>query len=192
MNFMNKKALAIAAIVAMAFSVPSFAQLNNGDMEYGDGGWYLWNNPDGPAVAESQIAVQGLGVDGSQGAKVVVKDLPNPWWGLQLQPPKWLADSGFYKLTFKAKGNMPINSVVQGGPPDYRQKESASFDLTDKWQTYEMIFLADQKGYGLNNITFQIGLKKGLRPQQHYVPDWPQEGLDPARRCRSRKDGRNV
>ena len=24
-----------------------------------------------------------------------------------------------------------------------------------------MIFLADQKGYGLNNITFQIGLKKG-------------------------------
>ena len=39
MNFMNKKALAIAATVAMALSVPSFAQLNNGDMEYGDGGW---------------------------------------------------------------------------------------------------------------------------------------------------------
>ena len=72
MNFKKNKALAIAATVAMALSVPSFAQLNNGDMEYGDGGWYLWNNPDGPAVAESQIAVQGLGVDGSQGAKVVV------------------------------------------------------------------------------------------------------------------------
>ena len=60
MNFKKNKALAIAATVAMALSVPSFAQLNNGDMEYGDGGWYLWNNPDGPAVAESQIAVQGL------------------------------------------------------------------------------------------------------------------------------------
>ena len=82
---MYKKALALAASVAFALSIPSFAQLNNGDMEYGDGGWYLWNNPDGPAKAESQIAVQGLGVDGSQGAKVVVKELPNPWWGLQLQ-----------------------------------------------------------------------------------------------------------
>ena len=162
MNFKSKKTFAIAATVALSLTIPSFAAgVSNGDMEYGDGGWYVWNNPNGPAVAESQIAVPGLGVDGSQGAKVVVKELPNPWWGLQLQPPKFLADSGFYKLTFKAKGNMPINSVVQGGPPDYRQKESASFDLTDKWTTYEMIFLADQKAYGLNNITFQIGLKTG-------------------------------
>ena len=61
----NKKALALAATVALAFTAPSLAQLNNGDMEYGDGGWYLWNNPDGPAKVESQIAVQGLGGDGS-------------------------------------------------------------------------------------------------------------------------------
>lgn len=72
----NKKALAFAATMALAFTSPSFAAgVSNGDMEYGDGGWYLWNNPDGPAVAESQIAVAGLGVDGSQGAKVVVKEI---------------------------------------------------------------------------------------------------------------------
>ena len=180
MNFKSKNAFAIATI-ALSLAVPSFAVgVSNGDMEYGDGGWYVWNNPNGPAVAESQIAVKGLGVDGSQGAKVVVKELPNPWWGLQLQPPKFLADSGFYKLTFKAKGNMPINSVVQGGPPDYRQKESASFDLTDKWQTYEMIFLADQKGYGLNNITFQIGLKKGWMQIDDVEVEKMDEMSDPA------------
>lgn len=135
--------------------------LTNGDMSYGDGGWYLWNNPDGPAVVENQIGVMGLGVDKSEGAKVVVKELPKIWWGLQLQPPKFLADSAYYRLSFKAKGNMPINAVVQGGPPDYRQKESGSFQLTNKWETYSMTFLADQKGYGLNNVTFHVGLQKG-------------------------------
>jgi len=115
----------------------------------------------GPATVETQIAVEGLGVDKSKGAKVVVKTLPKIWWGLQLQPPKFLADSAYYTLSFKAKGNMPINAVVQGGPPDYRQKESASFQLTDKWQTFSMKFLADQKGYGLNNVTFHVGLQKG-------------------------------
>ncbi|MCF0215354.1 MAG: endo-1,4-beta-xylanase [Fibrobacteraceae bacterium] len=147
----------------LAFAVSAMAQnvLNNGDMEYGDGGWYLWNNPDGPAKVDMQLAVQGLGVDGSNGVKVVVKDLPKIWWGLQLQPPKFLADSAYYTLSFKAKGDMPINAVVQGGPPDYRQKESASFELTKDWKTYSMTFLADQKGYGLNNVTFHVGLKKG-------------------------------
>ncbi|MBR4783774.1 MAG: endo-1,4-beta-xylanase [Fibrobacter sp.] len=155
-----KSAIAFTAAVIAA---PALAQnvLTNGDMSYGDGGWYLWNNPDGPAKVEQQIGVMGLGVDGSEGAKVVVKELPKIWWGLQLQPPKWLADSAYYTLTFKAKGNMPINAVVQGGPPDYRQKESGSFQLTDKWQTFSMTFLADQKGYGLNNVTFHVGLQKG-------------------------------
>jgi len=152
-----------AALAASLLCTSAFAQnvLSNGDMEYGDGGWYLWNNPDGPATVETQIAVEGLGVDKSKGAKVVVKTLPKIWWGLQLQPPKFLADSAYYTLSFKAKGNMPINAVVQGGPPDYRQKESASFQLTDKWQTFSMKFLADQKGYGLNNVTFHVGLQKG-------------------------------
>lgn len=161
MNF-SRFFAGLATFAALA-AVPSFAQnvLTNGDMSYGDGGWYLWNNPDGPAVVETKIGEMGLGVDGSEGAKVVVKELPKIWWGLQLQPPKWLADSAYYKLTFKAKGNMPINAVVQGGPPDYRQKESGSFQLTDKWQTFSMTFLADQKGYGLNNVTFHVGLQKG-------------------------------
>lgn len=126
MNFLR-----VIPVAAAFFASSAFAQnvLNNGDMEYGDGGWYLWNNPDGPAVVESQIAVENLGVDGSNGAKVIVKEVPKIWWGLQLQPPKFLADSAYYTLSFKAKGNMPINAVVQGGPPDYRQKESGSFQL---------------------------------------------------------------
>lgn len=159
---LQKSLLTLAGTVAMlSSSVVAQNVLSNGNMEYGDGGWYLWNNPDGPAVVETQIGVPGLGVENSQGAKVVVKELPKIWWGLQLQPPKFLADSAFYTLTFKAKGNMPINAVVQGGPPDYRQKESGSFQLTDKWQTFSMTFLADQKGYGLNNVTFHVGLQKG-------------------------------
>ena len=160
MNFSKVK---IACALAAMATAPLMAQnvLTNGDMSYGDGGWYLWNNPDGPAKVEMELAKPGLGVEGSEGVKVVVKELPKIWWGLQLQPPKWLADSAYYKLTFKAKGNMPINAVVQGGPPDYRQKESGSFQLTDKWQTFSMTFLADQKGYGLNNVTFHVGLQKG-------------------------------
>ena len=160
---MNKN-LVLKTVAAAAFfaGVASAAPvMTNGDMSYGDGGWYLWNNPDGPAKVESQIGVMGLGVDSSEGAKVVVKELPKEWWGLQLQPPKFLADSCYYILSFKAKGNMPINANVQGGPPDYRQKESASFQLTDQWETYEMKFLADQKGYGVNNVTFHVGLQKG-------------------------------
>lgn len=135
--------------------------LTNGDLSYGDGGWYVWNNPDGPAKYEAKIGEMGLGVDGSEGVKLTVTELPNPTWGLQLQPPKWLADSAYYTLSFKAKGNMPINAIIQGGPPDWRQKESASFMLTNEWKTYTMTFLADQKGYGVNNVTFHVGLAKG-------------------------------
>lgn len=154
----------IKSLMALGFvAAPLMAQniMSNGDMEYGDGGWYLWNNPDGPAEVKSQIAIAGLGVDGTQGARVDVTKLPKDWWGLQLQPPKFLADSAYYTLTFKAKGNMPINAVVQGGPPDYRQKESGSFELTNDWKTYSLTFLADEKGFGLNNVTFHVGLKKG-------------------------------
>ena len=157
-NMKNLVLCAALALPAVAFSAPI---MTNGDMSYGDGGWYLWNNPNGPAVVETQIGVMGLGVDGSEGAKVVVKELPKEWWGLQLQPPKFLVDSAYYRLTFKAKGNMPINANVQGGPPDYRQKESSSFMLTNEWKTYSMTFLADQKGYGVNNVTFHVGLQKG-------------------------------
>lgn len=162
MKFATKMVLKTAAAAAFAAGVATAAPvMTNGDMSYGDGGWYLWNNPSGPAKVESQIGVMGLGADGSEGAKVVVTELPKEWWGLQLQPPKFLADSCYYILRFKAKGNMPINANVQGGPPDYRQKESASFQLSDKWETYEMKFLADQKGYGVNNVTFHVGLQKG-------------------------------
>jgi hypothetical protein len=156
---MLKKFLSVCALGASATLAAPL--LTNGDLSYGDGGWYVWNNPDGPAKYESKIGVEGLGVNGSEGVKLTVTELPNPSWGLQLQPPKWLADSAYYKLTFKAKGNVPINAIVQGGAPDWRQKESASFMLTKDWKEYSMIFLADQKGYGVNNITFHVGLAKG-------------------------------
>ena len=156
---MLKKLLSVCAIGASATLAAPL--LTNGDLSYGDGGWYVWNNPDGPAKYESKIGEMGLGVNGSEGVKLTVTELPNPSWGLQLQPPKWLADSAYYKLSFKAKGNVPINAIIQGGPPDWRQKESASFMLTKDWKEYSMVFLADQKGYGLNNVTFHVGLAKG-------------------------------
>ena len=172
---MLKKILTMCAVGSAAlFAEPL---LTNGDLSYGDGGWYVWNNPDGPAKFEQQIGVMGLGVDGSEGVKITVTNLPNPSWGLQLQPPKWLADSAYYTLTFKAKGNMPINAIIQGGPPDYRQKESASFMLTKDWKTFSMTFLADQKGYGLNNVTFHVGLAKGWM-QMDDVEIEKVEGMD--------------
>ena len=94
--------------------------MTNGDLSYGDGGWYLWNNPAGPAEVQTKIGEMGLGVDASEGAKVVVTKLPKDWWGLQLQPPKWLApDTGYYTLTFKAKGNMPGPRGLPAGERAY-------------------------------------------------------------------------
>ena len=85
MNFLNAKST--LALTAALLAAPALAQnvLTNGDMSYGDGGWYLWNNPDGPAKVDLQLGQPGLGVDGSEGVKVTVKELPNPSWGLQLQ-----------------------------------------------------------------------------------------------------------
>ena len=88
---MLKKILTAGVFSAVALSAAPL--LTNGDLSYGDGGWYVWNNPDGPAKYESKIGVEGLGVNGSEGVKLTVTELPNPSWGLQLQPPKWLADS---------------------------------------------------------------------------------------------------
>lgn len=137
--------------------------VSNGGMEFGDGGWYLWNNPDGPAEVSSQIAKVGVGFDSSEGAVVSIKKKPKDWWGLQLQPPQFLADTGFYELSFKARADKGgfINAVVQGGRPDYRQKTSASFTLSPEWKTYRMKFFADEKGYGLNNVVFQLGFLTG-------------------------------
>ncbi|MDR1830060.1 MAG: endo-1,4-beta-xylanase [Candidatus Fibromonas sp.] len=148
--------------LALSFFVCANAAnlVSNGDMEYGDGGWYLWNNPDGPAVVESVIAGEGLGENGTKGARVIVKKAPNPVWGLQLQGPKWLADSTVYKLSFKAKGNGILKAVIQGIGPDWKEKESGSWELSNSWKEYSMPFLADQKGYGLNNINFQLGFIK--------------------------------
>ena len=63
-NFAKISAFVGATLCAgAAFAAPI---MSNGDMSYGDGGWYLWNNPSGPAVVESQIGVMGLGVEGSE------------------------------------------------------------------------------------------------------------------------------
>lgn len=156
-----KLALPIVGFTALAFSQNI---MNNGNLEYGDGGWYVWNNEKDPSVIEQKLGTPGIGVDKSQGSMVSIKKKPKTWWSLQLQPPKFLADSTFYTLKFKAKianGSGPIVAIVQGGPPDYRQKESASYELTKEWKEYSMTFLADQKGYGLNNVAFQLGHAKG-------------------------------
>ena len=156
-----KLALPIVGFTALAFSQNI---MNNGNLEYGDGGWYVWNNEKDPSVIEQKLGTPGIGVDKSQGSMVSIKKKPKTWWSLQLQPPKFLADSTFYTLKFKAKianGNGPIVAIVQGGPPDYRQKESASYELTKEWKEYSMPFLAAQKGYGLNNVAFQLGHAKG-------------------------------
>lgn len=170
------------AFPVLGFVVFSFAQniMNNGNLEYGDGGWYVWNNEKDPSVIEQKLGAPGIGVDKSQGSMVSIKKKPKTWWSLQLQPPKFLADSAFYALKFKAKienGSGPIVAIVQGGPPDYRQKESASYELTKEWKEYSMTFLADQKGYGLNNVAFQLGHAKG----DIYVDDVevvPVEGIN--------------
>ncbi|MCR5027923.1 MAG: endo-1,4-beta-xylanase [Fibrobacter sp.] len=160
---MLPKMLFALTVFALAANVSAKNEMTNGDLEYGDGGWYLWNNPDGPADATSKIGAPGIGFDGSQGAVVSISAKPKDWWGLQLQPPKFLADTVFYELSFKAKADKggSINAVVQGGPPDYRQKTSASFTLTPEWKTYKMKFLPDQKGYGVNNVVFQLGYLTG-------------------------------
>jgi len=147
-------------ILALFICANAANLMSNGDMEYGDGGWYLWNNPDGPADVESIVAGDSVGEGGSKGAMVIVKKPPQPVWGLQLQAPKWLADSAVYKLSFKAKGNGILKAVAQGIGPDWREKESGSWELTSEWAEYSMPFLADQKGYGLNNINFQLGFIK--------------------------------
>lgn len=172
-----KLALPIVGFTALAFSQNI---MNNGNLEYGDGGWYVWNNEKDPSVIEQKLGTPGIGVDKSQGSMVSIKKKPKTWWSLQLQPPKFLADSTFYTLKFKAKianGSGPIVAIVQGGPPDYRQKESASYELTKEWKEYSMTFLADQKGYGLNNVAFQLGHAKG----EIYVDDVevvPVEGVN--------------
>lgn len=157
---MLKKYLCLIALTFFSFSNAQNV-MSNGDMEHGDGGWFVWNKPEGPAKIDSKLAAPGIGFNGSQGAMVKIHELPEIWWGLQLQPPKFLTDSAYYTLSFKAKGDILVTSIVQGGPPDYRQKESAIFKLTPEWKTYSLTFLADQKGYGLNNVSFQIGHTKG-------------------------------
>jgi endo-1,4-beta-xylanase len=154
---MTKLAKSTALTLSLLACAAAANLIPNGDMEQGNGGWYLWNNPDGPAEIESVVAGEGLGANGSKGALIIVKKPPNPVWGLQLQAPKWQADSAVYRLRFKAKGNGFLKAVAQGIGPDWREKESGSWELTKEWKEYTMPFLADQKGHGLNNINFQIG-----------------------------------
>jgi len=134
--------------------------IHNGDMELGSEGWSMWNNPNGPADMEYIIAGDGLGENGSKGTRVIVKKLPNPIWGLQLHAAKWKADSAVYKLRFKAKGNGVLIAFVQGIGPDWRGKGEGSWELSKDWKEYSMSFLADQKGYGLNNLKFHFGFIK--------------------------------
>ena len=60
MNFLNAKST--LALTAALLAAPALAQnvLTNGDMSYGDGGWYMWNNPDGPAKVDLQLGTMKL------------------------------------------------------------------------------------------------------------------------------------
>ena len=49
---MLKKILSMCALGTSALMA---GILTNGDLSYGDGGWYVWNNPDGPAKYEAKI-----------------------------------------------------------------------------------------------------------------------------------------
>ena len=47
-------------LLVLGFCSFSNAQniMSNGNMEYGDGGWYLWNKPEGPAkVVEKSLEI---------------------------------------------------------------------------------------------------------------------------------------
>ena len=110
--FKTFKNVSVAVCALSAFALAQNV-LDNGDLAYGDGGWYIWNNPDGPAKYEGKLGEKGLGVDGSEGVKVTVTELPNPSWGLQLQPPKWLADSTYYTLTSRPRVTCPSTPLCR-------------------------------------------------------------------------------
>ena len=65
MNF--KLVFPVIGIAAAAFAQ---SIMNNGNLEYGDGGWYVWNNEKDPSVIEQKLGTPGIGVDNSQGAAV--------------------------------------------------------------------------------------------------------------------------
>ena len=58
---MNLSSVKFACTAAALAAAPLMAQnvLTNGDMSYGDGGWYIWNNPNGPAKYESKLGEMG-------------------------------------------------------------------------------------------------------------------------------------
>ena len=130
--------------------------ISNGDMELGATGWKLLIQSN-IADIEYVIGGDGLGENDSKGTKIIVKKPPLEDWQVQLQPSQWRADSAVYSLSFKAKGNGVLKVYVQGPGPDWKVKEYAFFNLRNEWEEHSMSFLADQKGFGLNNINFNIG-----------------------------------
>ena len=66
--FKTFKNVSVAVCALSAFALAQNV-LDNGDLAYGDGGWYIWNNPDGPAKYEGKLGEKGLGVDGSEGVR---------------------------------------------------------------------------------------------------------------------------
>ena len=60
---MKTKLSRLIVLTLALVAAPLLAQnlLTNGDLSYGDGGWYLWNNPAGPAEVQTKIGEMGLG-----------------------------------------------------------------------------------------------------------------------------------
>ena len=76
---MFKKYLCLIALTFFSFSNAQNV-MSNGDMEHGDGGWFVWNKPEGPAKIDSKLAAPGIGVNGSKGAMVKIHEPPKIWW----------------------------------------------------------------------------------------------------------------
>ena len=61
--FKTFKNVSVAVVFLSAFALAQNV-LDNGDLSYGDGGWYVWNNPDGPAKYEAST-VTAAGMSGT-------------------------------------------------------------------------------------------------------------------------------
>lgn len=58
------KNVSVAVGVLSAFALAQNV-LNNGDLEYGDGGWYVWNNENDPSDIVQKLGEPEIGVDKS-------------------------------------------------------------------------------------------------------------------------------
>jgi endo-1,4-beta-xylanase len=136
----------ILVLSSIAFSEN---KLSNGHMEFGDGGWYLWVNPDGKGKASMKIK-QGYGTQGSIGARVQVDAVDATNWHVQFQVPDWIAEKGKnYRLSYKARSEAKkiIHTAIMGGAPGWEYVDGADAPLNNSWQEFSQEFEAHRGGF---------------------------------------------